>query len=180
MSSTVKKLFVSPESLRADSVRLALAVVKSGWQPDFLVALWRGGASIGIVVHEVFKYKKQTVDHIAIRTSRSTGVDTFADTVVVHNLGYLHERMKKTSRVLVVDDIWDSGRTADAVLAEIGGDVRVATLYFKPSRNESKRVPEYYVHITTDWVVFPHELEELTQDEIEQHMGKEVAALLTE
>lgn len=184
--STVVKVFVSPEQLRLASLRLAMQVVKSGFAPTHMIAVWRGGAPIGCVVHEVFKYHALAVDHIAIRTSRYTGLDAAKSEVAVHNLGYLEERLQATDRLLIVDDIWDSGHTIVAVLAALQTklgermpqDVRVATVYYKPSRNATGRAPDYYVHETADWIVFPHELEALTTDEIAQHMGQAALDIL--
>jgi hypothetical protein len=44
--------------------------------------------------------------------------------------------------------------------------VRVATAYYKPARNTTTRVPDYYVRSTEQWLVFPHELLGLTHEEI--------------
>ncbi|WP_135255522.1 phosphoribosyltransferase [Thermus caldilimi] len=61
-------------------------------------------------------------------------------------------------RVLVVDDVWDSGRTAWAVKARVrqaGGFPRVATLHFKPGRNQMPDEPDVYAEATEAWVVYP-------------------------
>ena len=49
------------------------------------------------------------------------------------------------------------------------GDIRVAVPYYKPSRNQTDRVPDYYLHETTQWIKFPHSLEGLSDDEIRSH-----------
>lgn len=61
-------------------------------------------------------------------------------------------------RVLVVDDVWDSGRTALAVKARVrqaGGLPVVATLHFKPSRNQVPDRPDFYGEAAEAWVVYP-------------------------
>ncbi|GAA5334347.1 MULTISPECIES: phosphoribosyltransferase [Thermus] len=61
-------------------------------------------------------------------------------------------------RVLVVDDVWDSGRTAYAVKGRIrkaGGVPVVATLHFKPGRNQVPDRPDFYAKETGAWVVYP-------------------------
>ncbi len=61
-------------------------------------------------------------------------------------------------RVLVVDDVWDSGRTAYAVKARVlkaGGTPLVATLHFKPGRNRVPDRPDFYAEATEAWVVYP-------------------------
>ncbi len=45
-------------------------------------------------------------------------------------------------------------------------NVRIATVYYKPSRNKTRLVPDFYVRATDEWLVFPHELKGLTREEI--------------
>jgi hypoxanthine phosphoribosyltransferase len=78
------KLFISADSLLRDSMELARRVVSSGFRPTFLVAMWRGGAPIGIAIQEVLEFHSIRADHIAIRTSSYTGIDTQSKTVRVH------------------------------------------------------------------------------------------------
>jgi uncharacterized protein len=178
-----KKIFVTPDQLRKDSYELGSRIINSGFIPDFIVALWRGGATIGCYIHELFKYCNHDVDHIAIRTSRYTGIEKARQFVSVHNLEYLEKRVSKTSKILLVDDIFDSGNTMKAVFDELENklgegkmpmEIKVATVYYKPKRNETNREPNYYVNETDNWIVFPHELEELTMDEIRNYMGQEI------
>ena len=63
------KVFISAQQLLEDSFRLAAQVYDSGFRPQFIVGIWRGGAPIGIAVQEFFDYKKVDADHIAVRTS---------------------------------------------------------------------------------------------------------------
>ena len=53
-------------------------------------------------------------------------------------------------------------------------DIRIATIDFKPLRNKTNRIPNYYVNETNDWLVYPHELEGLTLEEIKQNWGDEI------
>jgi uncharacterized protein len=171
------KLFISADSLLRDSMELARQVVSSGFRPTFLVAMWRGGAPIGIAVQEVLEYHSIHADHIAIRTSSYTGIDTQSKTVRVHAVDYLVSRLTAEDQLLLVDDVFDSGRSIEAVIAELKGrcrrnwpeQVRIATVYFKSARNRSSLVPDFYVLDTDKWLVFPHELVGLTQEEILEH-----------
>jgi hypothetical protein len=47
--------------------------------------------------------------------------------------------------------------------------IRIATVYYKPERNRSTLVPDYYVKATDAWLVFPHEIQGLTREEILTH-----------
>ena len=65
-------------------------------------------------------------------------------------------------RVLVVEGVWDSRRTAFAVKARVrraGGVPVVATLHFKPGRNRVPDRPDFYAEETAAWVVYPWALE---------------------
>jgi hypoxanthine phosphoribosyltransferase len=172
--ASMDKLFISADSLLRDSMELARLIVASGFRPTFLVAMWRGGAPIGIAVQEALEYHGIHSDHIAIRTSSYRGIDDADKTVRVHALNYLVSRLSAEDELLLVDDVWDSGRSLDAVLAELKrrcrrnlpGQIRIATVYYKPARNRSLLKPDYFVEETDRWLVFPHEIQGLTREEI--------------
>lgn len=169
-----EKVFVSAESLLRDSMELAVRIVRSGFRPTFLVALWRGGAPIGITVQEVLEYHGIHTDHVAIRTSTYTGIDERSDNVRVHAIDYLVSRLTFEDRLLLIDDVFDSGRSLEAVIKELErrcrrnlpGSIRIATAYDKPSRNRTALAPDYFVRQTESWLVFPHEIQGLTREEI--------------
>ncbi len=171
------KIFVSAQSLLRDSMELATHIVRSGFRPTFLVALWRGGAPIGITVQEVLEYHGIPTDHVAIRTSTYSGLEERSDAVRVHAIDYVVSRLTFEDRLLLIDDVFDSGRSLEAVLEELGrrcrrnlpGLIRIATAYYKPSRNRTALVPDYYVRRTDSWLVFPHEIQGLTREEILTH-----------
>jgi hypothetical protein len=171
------KLFVSADSLLRDSMELARLIVRSGFRPTFLVAMWRGGAPIGIAVQEVLEYHSIRADHIAIRTSSYTGIGNEPKTVRVHAMGYLVSRLTAEDELLLVDDVFDSGRSLEAVIAELKRRcrrnmperIRIATVYYKSARNRSALVPDYYIRDTDSWLVFPHEILGLTREEILEH-----------
>lgn len=171
---TVKKTFISAESLLRDSFELGRMIVRSGYRPTFLVGMWRGGAPIGIAVQEVLDYHEIPTDHIAIRTSAYFGIDKQDKTVRVHAIDYLVSRLEAEDRLLLVDDVFDSGRSLEAVIAELSRrcrrnlpqHIRTATVYNKPSRHRSALKPDYYVRAVEEWLVFPHELQGLSREEI--------------
>jgi len=175
-SPPVEKLFVSAESLLCDSLELGRQIVLSGYRPSFLVGIWRGGAPIGIVVQEVLEYNGIECDHIAIRTSSYTGMDQQDKVVRVHALDYLVSRLSAEDELLLIDDVFDSGRSLDAVIEELKArcrrnlpTIRIATVYFKPARSRSSLRPDFHVRTTDNWLVFPHELQGLTREEILAH-----------
>ena len=52
---TVGKQYISADEYLQDNWRLAASVRKSGWRPDFILGLWRGGAPVAIAIHEFMK-----------------------------------------------------------------------------------------------------------------------------
>jgi hypothetical protein len=171
------KRYIGAQELLEDSFRLGLKVLADGFRPNFIVGVWRGGTPVGIAVQEILSYFGVETDHIAIRTSLYTAPGQRGDKVRVHGLGYLIKSMNAEDSLLIVDDVYDSGLSIQAVLHSLRlkgrrntpHDIRIATPWFKPSSNRTDRVPEYYLHETDEWLVFPHELEGLTREEIEAH-----------
>ena len=171
---TMKKHFISAGDLLRDSFRLAADIYRSGFRPHFIVGVWRGGSPVGIAVQEYLDYMGIETDHIAIRTSSYCGIDRQDRQVRVHGLNYIIEQANAEDRMLLVDDVFDSGRSIDAILKELQektranlpGTIRVATPWYKPARNVTALTPDYYLHETDAWLVFPHELSGLTPEEI--------------
>ena len=174
---TVEKLFIDANSLLQDSFRLGRQVLDSGFGPTHIVGIWRGGAPVGIAVQEMLEYHGVESDHIAIRTSSYRGIELTAPQVRVYSLSYLLKVLDAEHRLLIVDDVFDSGRSIEALVTKLQQrcrnnmprQVRVATVFYKPLRNRTKLVPDFCVHETEKWLVFPHELKGLTPEEIRQH-----------
>jgi hypoxanthine phosphoribosyltransferase len=177
ITPSIEKTFISAQSLLKDSLALGVQVVRSGFRPSFLVGIWRGGAPIGITVQEVLEYNGIECDHISIRTSSYTGLDQQSATVRVHAIDYLVSRLNAEDRLLLIDDVFDSGRSLEAVTTELRRrcrrnlpeQIRIATVYYKPARNRTAVKPDFYVRSTDQWLVFPHEVQGLTREEILEH-----------
>lgn len=170
-----EKQYLSAQGLLEDSFKLAAQILDSGFCPTFMIAVWRGGAPIGIAVQEFLAFHGIETDNIAIRTSSySAGIDQQAKKVRVHGLNYLTKNIQAHDRLLIVDDVFDTGRSIEAIIHELQrrtranmpADIRIAVPYFKPSRNQTQRVPDYYLHETEAWLKYPHSLEGLSAEEI--------------
>lgn len=171
---SIAKRYITADHLLADSVRLARQVHESGFRPTHIVGVWRGGAPVGIAVQEYLEYRGLETDHIAIRTSSYTGIAQQAREVRIYGEGYLVDTLNAEDRLLIVDDVFDSGRSIEAVLRVLKSkcrrnfpdEAKVATVFFKPLRNATALKPDFFVEETDDWLVFPHELCGLTEEEI--------------
>jgi len=183
---TIKK-YLDAQQLLEDSWQLGAMVADSGFRPTFIVAIWRGGAPIGVAVQEMLRARGIVSDHIAIRTASYSGIDGREDEVRVYSMNYLIKNVCHDDSLLIVDDVFDTGRSIEAVIDHLKekarlntpSDIRVAVPYYKPTRNLSGRVPDYFIRETEDWLKFPHSLEGLSQDEISEHRP-ELAAILAE
>lgn len=164
----IEKEFISPNNLVRDSFVLAKDIFDSGYRPDVVLVLWRGGTPVGIVVHEFLLYKGIKTYHTAVKAESYTGIEKRIEPKVEHLDPVLGD-IKPESKVLVVDDIFDTGSTLKRVmelLAPRVREVRSATLYYKTGKNLTDIEPDYFLRKTENWIVFPHELLDLSPEEI--------------
>ena len=188
----MKKQFIEEQALLEDAFRLAVNIFDSGFRPDFIVGIWRGGSTVGIYVQECLQYLGVKTDHIAIRTSYR-GQPSYGElienpeSIRVHGLQYLFENLNREDKLLIVDDVLSSGYNVEAVINRLTRkckrnmpeEVRVAVPYFKPVKNLSGRKPDYFLHTTEDWLVLPYELQGLSTEEIAEYKP-DVAPLIRE
>ena len=169
----MEKHFIRSENLIRDSFKLAWRVYEDGYRPNYIIGVWRGGTPIGIAVQEFFSVLGVPSDHIAIRTSHYQGIDERGSDVEVYGLNYIIKQVESEDSLLIVDDVHDTGISIEKIVTDLKAackkntpEIRVATPYFKPSKNRTDRKPDYYLHETDKWLVFPHELEGLSLSEI--------------
>ena len=167
--------YLQPRELMLDALKLGVNIFDDKeFAPDFIVALWPGGVSAGLPLHEVYKYKLKKSgedrcipDHISINTA-STHL-TYKTHVV--GLDYLAERINREDNVLIVDSVYKGGRFVNDALVRLKEvlrrnlnerRVRVASLYWDPDDQSTWTVqpmviaPHYYISKVCGRVVFPH------------------------
>ena len=176
-----EKHYIGAQQLLEDSFRIAAQVYESGFRPNYIVGIWRGGAPIGIAVQEYFDYKQVETDHIAVRTSSYYGIGTDKQSkeIRVHGLHYIVENANADESILIVDDVFDSGRSVHALLEKLQQlmrlnlpqDIRIACPYYKPKNTKVPLKPDYFIHESDEWLVFPHEVSGLSAAEIASGKG---------
>ncbi len=174
-----EKRFITAQELLEDSFRLASQVYESGFRPQFIVGIWRGGAPIGIAVQEFFDFKEVETDHIAVRTSSYYGINQQSKKIKVHGLHYIIENANADDSLLIVDDVFDSGRSVHALKEKLNQfmrlnipkDIRIACPYYKPTNTAVDLTPDYYIHKSDEWLVFPHEVAGLSPEELAEGKG---------
>ena len=129
---------------------LARDVVAADFTPDVIVAVARGG----LVLAGAISYALDTKMCGSINVEFYTGVDErLPEPVLLPPT--LDAPALVGKRVLVVDDVSDSGRTLALVrdlLAEVASEVRTVCLYSKP---QTILEPDFTWKRTSQWITFP-------------------------
>lgn len=181
----MSKHFITADQLLADAFQLTRNIVDSGFQPTSLLALWRGGTPIGIGIHEGLSYLGIQAKHFALRTSYYDDKNQRKDKVQIDQISTFATQFTDNECLLIVDDVFDSGNTLKTVIQHIQNDntaitpkqIKIATPYFKPKQNQTDFAPDFYLHETDEWIVFPHELIGLSAEEIKQNKPDAVVLL---
>ena len=78
-------------------------------------------------------------------------------------LQFPERHLLRGRKVLIVDDVWGSGRTSTAVrdmVIAAGGDGYTSVLHYNPYRSLfTKTAPRYYAAITDAYIVYPWEID---------------------
>lgn len=184
----MKKDFLPYDKVRNNSLKLAFRIHHDGFIPDVIYVLLRGGAYVGNVISEYFKTvraQSRPVFYAAV-VARSYSDIKKQTRVMVDGWTYDPAYLRTGDKVLLVDDIFDSGRTINH-LAEIiidkgipREDLRIAVHDYKvfPYQTEQMPIhPDYFcrMHVIETpeddiWIHYmSHELVGLTQEEKERY-----------
>jgi hypoxanthine phosphoribosyltransferase len=143
-------------------LNLAEAVRESGFEPDIIVGISRGGWLPARIMSDLLEKPKlaSLAAEFYVGVAETRGKPAITQTVSVS---------VKDKKVLVVDDVADTGESLKLVntyLKKQGvSGIRVVTIYYKPW---SKLVPDYYQKKTRCWVVFPWERKETVRKTLEK------------
>ncbi|MFP4067061.1 MAG: phosphoribosyltransferase [Spirochaetaceae bacterium] len=195
----MKKEFVPYDTVRNNALKLAHRIHQEGSVPDVIYVSLRGGAYLGNVISEYFKFVRRSgrpVFYAAVVARSYTDIHEHSQ-VMVDGWTYNPDYLRAGDRVLLVDDIFDSGRTINHlvnIIMEKGiprRDVKIAVHDYKIRTFVDERLPihpDYYCrkHEVDDpeedsWVHYlSHELVGLTENEIEVNYAadKEVVDIL--
>lgn len=178
--TVARKRFISESEHILNSYRLGEMIFASGYQPTFIIGIWRGGSSVALAVQECLAYLGVKTDHSTVRTSYA-GRLAYEKSVAanegirIHGKRYAFDTLNSGDRLLIVDDVYRSGRHTKALVERLQGGLRrnmpeavkVAALW-KYSDGDSGLGPDFFVEETDSWIVLPYELSGLSNDEIEK------------
>jgi hypoxanthine phosphoribosyltransferase len=120
---------------------------------DVLLVVTRGGLAPACLISEQMGLTNIVVAAVELTRNES------ADGSAPRFLQFPESTLLLGRRVLVVDDVWDSGRTAMAVLERVrgaGGAPELAVLHYKPRASQfPQHAPDFFGEQTDDWIVYP-------------------------
>jgi hypoxanthine phosphoribosyltransferase len=138
------------DELESHCINLYSKMVKDTYIPDVVVALMDGGAMAGLLISKMLRVKLEPLD-----VNAYDNVDVPMDTVEI--APFYGDITGKN--ILIVDDIWDSGRTMRAVKNYFyieAQSIRMATMFLKEGTIGE---PNYHSALVKqgEWIVFPWE-----------------------
>ena len=187
----MKKEFLPYDIVRNNALKLASKIYSDGFVPDVIYVSLRGGAYLGNVISEYFtiiNHSGRPVYYAAVVARSYTDVHK-SEKIKVEGWTYAPEHLRTGDRVLLVDDIFDTGKTINhlaGIILEKGippGDLKVAVhdyKYFYDKPEQLPIQPDYWcrrqdlsVNDEDTWVHYmSHELVGLTMEELEEHYYK--------
>lgn len=166
----VQMLHIDPDRFLVDTFRLGKKVYLSGFRPTHAISLWRGGTPVGLGVDAFFRSRGLRINHTTIATGSYVGVSQRTE-VTVKNLEHLVQVVCPEDGLLIIDDVFESGRTIEQVVrllrekarANAPREIKVAAIHVKPNRREFNDTEVLYLDEIADdvWIDYPHELADL-------------------
>jgi len=187
----MKKEFLQFDTVRDNSLKLAHRIYSEGFIPDVIYISLRGGAYLGNVISEYFKIVQKGARPVyyAAVVARSYTDVAKAEKVQVDGWTYSPDYLRVGDKVLLIDDIFDSGRTINHLAHIIinkgiqRNDLKIAVHDYKYFHDKEQQLPiqpdywcrkhEMSIHDESSWIHYmSHELVGLTQKELEENYFK--------
>lgn len=134
------------------SLLLAQQILESNKPIDEIVAIARGGLSLGLILTDFLAKPISTITIQSYSDIKKQGV-----VQITSKLG----KPIRGKHILLVDDIADSGKTFKRAISYLGGfrpkSITTAALFYKP---HSSFKPDFFTKETSLWILLPHEVTE--------------------
>jgi len=184
----MRKEFLSYQEVRNNAIKLAYTIHKDNFIPDVIYVSLRGGAYIGNILSEYFKFVREDnrpIFYAAVVARSYTGIG-HQEGIKIDGWTYDPEYLRTGDKVLLVDDIFDSGKTINKLVQVIiqkgipEEDVRVAVHDYKVFEYSTQQMevhPYYFCrkHVIKSpeddiWIHYcSHELVGLSPEELEEY-----------
>jgi hypothetical protein len=147
-------------------LNLAEKIRKSGFRPEIIVGVSRGGWPPARVLSDLLGNPNlanvKAEFYLGVAETKREPVLTQPVSIDVTG-----------KKVLVVDEIADTGKSLklvkEHILEQEAAEAKIATVYYKPW---SIVTPDYYERETTCWVVFPWEIKETIRKIVKKYKEK--------
>lgn len=157
-------------------IKLADKIKKSGFSPDLIVGVARGGWIPARILSDLLENSNVASVRVEfyVDVAKTLQSPKITQGISIPPIG---------KKVLVVDDVADTGKSLKAVieyLYNLGAkEVKTVTLHYKP---KSIIKPDFYIEETEAWIVYPHERFEFVKSMVKKlrNEGKEVNEIKTE
>ena len=130
-----------------------LAAQLDGQDFDAMLVVTRGGMVPAGLLSEALDIRNILVAAVQFYTGIGTTLEH------PRFLQFPDASLLEGSSILVVDDVWDSGRTAAEVrerIRSVGGNPLLAVLHYKPRASRyPDQQPDFHAEVTEDWIVYP-------------------------
>ena len=127
-------------------------------QFDVILIITRGGIILGGILAEALDIRDVLI--AAVEFPRSPEIEELAWPTF---LQFPSDALLRGRRVLIVDDVWDSGRTINTVRGRVeaaGGRPATCVLHYKPAHSRfPDRQPDFFGALTDRWIVYPWEVD---------------------
>jgi hypoxanthine phosphoribosyltransferase len=184
----MRKEFLPYDTVRDNALKMADHIFGEGFLPDVIYVSLRGGAYLGNVISEYFKIvnRRGRPTYYAAVVARSYTDVHQPGRIKVEGWTYEPDHLRSGDKVLLVDDIFDSGETINhlaGIILEKGiprDDLKVAVhdyKFFYDKPNQLPIQPDYWcrkhelsIHDEDTWIHYlSHELVGLSKDDLEKY-----------
>jgi hypoxanthine phosphoribosyltransferase len=184
----MRKEFLQFDAVRDNAIKLAHRIYSEGFIPDVIYVSLRGGACLGNIISEYYKivHKGSRPVYYAAVVARSYTDVAKAEQVKVDGWTYSPKHLRVGDKVLLIDDIFDSGKTINhlaRIILDMGiprRDLKVAVhdyKYFFDKQEQYAIQPDYWcrrhdisIHDEDYWIHYmSHELVGITEKELEDN-----------
>jgi len=193
----MKRYYISYNEVRNNAIKISHVIASHGFIPDIIYVNLRGGAYTGNVISEYFKIvtacAPSPVFYAAV-VARSYQADKQMRDIIIDGWTYHPDRLNPRDKVMIVDDIYDSGRTMQHMVEIIRDrgipreNIKVVVHDYKIREygKKLKVIPDYYCRKFSVnnpendfWIHYlSHELENLSERDIIQHYPPQLHDIL--
>jgi len=149
--------FVTWQDIEKSCLSIYSRMCFDGYKPESIIALFRGGIIPGRLFSDYFNI---LLDFFALDVTLYATIGIKRDKLTIAPF----QGDIKGKKILIIDDIWDSGETMKAALGHLNEEnVTTATVFWKETAIEK---PTYYAEEVKEeeWIVFPWETYEFWRE----------------